>query len=374
MSRRETCVELKGRLVTEAIRQLRICNACRYCEDYCALFTSLERRAHLTESDVTHLAHLCHDCRNCYYACMYAPPHSFAVNPPRLFSELRRLTYDGELDTQGGRDRWRGWRAALCAYGLSAFVLVGVLWLRGDWRSLLAHHEPPASPYGVVAYPAILVVALVPCAWSALVIARSARRYWRAIRGGGGPRVRFELVRKALSSAGAGRHSRGGGVGCAYPDEAQSPTRRRLHAVVAYGFVTLLLSTMTSAVLQDGFGANPPFGVLSVPVGLGLIGGIGVTLGCSGLIILKTRSDPGPADAPMIIRDYGLLIALDLLAITGLLTLALRNTPAFGVVFVVHLAVVVGSFAVAPSTKFVHFVYRLLSVVRDTVERTAKTE
>ena len=54
-----------------------------------------------------------------------------------------------------------------------------------------------------------------------------------------------------------------------------------------------------------------------------------MVFGCTGLIILKGRVDPTPSDAQMIIRDYGLLIALDLLGITGLLTLALRNTSFF---------------------------------------------
>ena len=64
-------------LFTEAERQLTICNACRYCEGYCAVFPALERRRELTEGDIAHLADLCHDCRACYTACMYAPPHEF---------------------------------------------------------------------------------------------------------------------------------------------------------------------------------------------------------------------------------------------------------------------------------------------------------
>ena len=31
-------------LLAEAERQLDICNACRYCEGYCAVFPALERR------------------------------------------------------------------------------------------------------------------------------------------------------------------------------------------------------------------------------------------------------------------------------------------------------------------------------------------
>ena len=42
---------------------------------------------------MVYLANLCFDCRDCYYACQYAPPHEFAVNVPKLMSELRADTY-----------------------------------------------------------------------------------------------------------------------------------------------------------------------------------------------------------------------------------------------------------------------------------------
>jgi citrate/tricarballylate utilization protein len=49
-------------LVAEAQRVLAICNACRYCEGYCAVFPALERRLSFDEGDVHYLANLCHNC------------------------------------------------------------------------------------------------------------------------------------------------------------------------------------------------------------------------------------------------------------------------------------------------------------------------
>jgi len=69
--------------------QLEVCNACRYCEGYCAVFPALERRRRFTPGDVVYLANLCHDCRACFYACMYAPPHEFGVNIPKALAEVR---------------------------------------------------------------------------------------------------------------------------------------------------------------------------------------------------------------------------------------------------------------------------------------------
>ena len=71
-----------------------ICNSCRYCEAYCAVFVAMERRTAFERADMTALANLCHNCGECLYACQYAPPHPFAINVPRTLAEIRRDTYD----------------------------------------------------------------------------------------------------------------------------------------------------------------------------------------------------------------------------------------------------------------------------------------
>jgi len=63
-----------------------------------------------------------------------------------------------------------------------------------------------------------------------------------------------------------------------------------------------------------------------------------------------------------------LLTGLLLLAVTGLLTLVLRDSAAFAPVLGIHLAAVVACFAIAPYTKFMHVVYRFLALVHDNAE------
>src|SRR5262245_44902594 len=70
-----------------------ICNACRYCEGYCAVFPAMERRLNFSEADMNYLANLCHNCAECYYACQYAPPHPFSVNVPKVLAEIRANSY-----------------------------------------------------------------------------------------------------------------------------------------------------------------------------------------------------------------------------------------------------------------------------------------
>ncbi len=121
--------------------------------------------------------------------------------------------------------------------------------------------------------------------------------------------------------------------------------------------------------MQDLLGRAPPYGLLSVPVLTGTAGGLAMTAGCVGLIVLKGRSDPALGTESMRRADLGLLWALLILAVTGLLTLALRTGPLFAPVLVVHLAAVIIAFALTPSTKFVHWLYRLLAIYKDNLEK-----
>ena len=77
----------------EVARQMRICNACRYCEGFCAVFPAMTRRLEFGKADIHFLANLCHNCTACLHACQYAPPHEFAVNVPQAMAKVRRQTY-----------------------------------------------------------------------------------------------------------------------------------------------------------------------------------------------------------------------------------------------------------------------------------------
>lgn len=77
----------------EAARMLQICNACRYCEGFCAVFPAMTRRINFNVADMNYLANLCHNCGACLHACQYAPPHEFGVNIPRVMARVRKDTY-----------------------------------------------------------------------------------------------------------------------------------------------------------------------------------------------------------------------------------------------------------------------------------------
>lgn len=78
---------------SEAARMLTICNSCRYCEGFCAVFPAMTRRIEFLPADVNYMANLCHSCGACLHACQYAPPHEFAVNIPQVMAQVRKDTY-----------------------------------------------------------------------------------------------------------------------------------------------------------------------------------------------------------------------------------------------------------------------------------------
>ncbi|HSB18751.1 MAG TPA: hypothetical protein VLD85_01950 [Anaeromyxobacteraceae bacterium] len=80
-------------LVAEGERAMRLCNACRYCEGFCAVFPALERRLDFGEADLTYLANLCHNCGECHHACPYAPPHEFDLRLSRTLARIRGASY-----------------------------------------------------------------------------------------------------------------------------------------------------------------------------------------------------------------------------------------------------------------------------------------
>src|SRR5690606_32318320 len=44
----------------EVSRILQICNACRYCEGFCAVFPAMTRRLEFNKADINYMANLCH--------------------------------------------------------------------------------------------------------------------------------------------------------------------------------------------------------------------------------------------------------------------------------------------------------------------------
>jgi citrate/tricarballylate utilization protein len=353
----------------EAGRQLVICNACRYCEGYCPVFRAIETRRDFKQNDVFYLSNLCHDCRACYYACMYTPPHEFAVNIPKILAEARIETYR--------RWSWPGFLAGAFQDGrITVYLAVAVMALVLALSILLISptnlftvHIGAGAFYEVVPYAAMVIGGLLLSFYAIAVWLRGGARFWSETRGVLQQPGGFKAYAAAAGAALGLRYLRGGGPGCFYPDERPSSTRRIYHSLIFWGFLSDFASTSFAFLYQDFFHRPPPYALLSAPVIFGALGGVGLMIGTGGLIWFKMRSDPEPAGVGAPGMDYVFLVTLGLTALTGMSTLVLRHTAAMGSILVLHLAFIAALFLTALYGKFVHAVYRTLALTRYEIEQ-----
>jgi citrate/tricarballylate utilization protein len=346
--------------------QLEVCNACRYCEGYCAVFPALERKRRFSPEDVVYLANLCHDCRACFYACMYAPPHEFGVNLPKALAEVREQTYSkyalpNVVSDLARRNAWLLVIGGLVS--LVGFGLVGALSPGG----LLTAHTGPGAFYSVIPYVVMMVPALLISVYAICVMVAGALTFARDI--GARDRVTWRQSLAAVGEALSLRYLRGGTAGgCFYPSERTSNARLVFHMLVFYGFVSAFIATIIAAVMQDVLGQEPPYPIVSAPVIFGSLGGIAIIVGATGMLILKRRSDREPADGASLNLDWLFLLSLNLVALTGMALLILRETPLMGVLLVVHLATVLSLYVSAPYGKFAHVLYRSAALVQNRLD------
>ncbi len=360
----------------EAQRVMTVCNACRYCEGFCAVFPAMELRRTFSAPDLKYLANLCHNCRGCYYACQYAPPHEFALNVPKTLAELRLETYREIIRP--------GFLAGLFRHNGLAVFLITVLSLAVVLLLVFVFKTPSVilSTYiGENAFYQVIPYRLMVIPFSALAIHTLANlligslSFWRATGGQlselADPRANLRAISEALRL----KYLDGGGYGCNYPDDRFSMVRRWFHHLVFYGFMLCLASTTIAAIYDHFLNWGAPYPLWSWPVMLGTVGGSALLVGTAGLLYLKRRMDTVPATPRAFGMDIGFLVLLFLTSLTGLLLLFLRETPAMGTLLAVHLGVVAGLFITMPYGKFVHAVYRYAALIRNAIEQAGeKTE
>ena len=366
-------LELVSQAEGEAARVLQICNACRYCEGYCAVFPAMARRLEFPKADIHYLANLCHNCGACLHACQYAPPHEFAVNVPRVMAQVRGQTYSDFAWPAAFAVLYRrnGLTLALAlAAGLALFLVLmlarqGPLWqvpLAGNFYAVFAH-ELLAPLFGAVF--GLVVVAL----------GIGAARFWRAISPGAAPAGELPAAsREAALDALRLRYLDGGhGQGCNNADDAWTPWRRRWHHVTFYGFGLCFASTCVAALYHVARGQPAPYAMTSLPVLLGAAGGLGLIAGPAGLLWLNLHRHPLQGAPEQHAMDRGFLVLLLLNSISGLALLAWRDSGAMALLLALHLGAVMALFATLPYGKFAHGIYRSAALLKWALEKRSPT-
>lgn len=354
---------------TEVARQMQICNACRYCEGFCAVFPAMTRRLEFGKADIHYLANLCHNCGACLHACQYAPPHEFAVNVPQAMAKVRLQTYADYAWPPALASLYRrnGLTLALAlAGGLALFLLLAMA-LKGTlWQQLA-----PGGFYQV--FPHNLMVALFApiFLFALLALALGVRRFWSNVspadRAAEAPGAALaEAARDALRL----KYLDGGhGLGCNEADDAFSLWRRRFHHFTFYGFLLCFAATSVATLYHYLFGWIAPYALTSLPVLLGTAGGVGLLIGPVGLMWLNLGRHPLHGDAAQKPMDRGFLALLFSSSLSGLALLAWRDSGAMTLLLALHLGAVMAIFLTLPYGKFAHGIYRSAALLKWAIEK-----
>jgi len=350
---------------TEVGRQMQICNACRYCEGFCAVFPAMTRRLEFGQADIHYLANLCHNCGACLHACQYAPPHEFAVNVPRAMAVVRADTYAEYAwpAPLGALYRHNGLTLSLAtAAGLALFLVLALA------RNGTLLHAPLAGNFYAV-FPHNLMVQLFGAVFGFAVIALAIGciRFWRSITPGAASGI---AVAEAAHDALRLKYLGGGhGEGCNNEDDAFSLWRRRFHHLTFYGFTLCFASTSVATLYHYLLNLPAPYALSSLPVLLGIAGGIGLLAGPAGLLWLNLRRHPDHGDRAQKPMDRGFIALLFFTSLTGLALMIWRDSGAMALLLAIHLGVVMALFATLPYGKFAHGVYRCAALLKFAIEK-----
>jgi len=304
-----------------------ICNSCRYCEGYCAVFPAMERRLEFPDGDLNYLANLCHNCTDCLSACQYAPPHEFAVDVPKILAEIRRKSYIEYARPIG----------LLSGPAVAAIVIVlAALGL------IFTPHTSGGDFYAAIPHGVMVAIFGIAGLLVLVALAVALNRLWKDQ---GGLQPRLSAFTRMFRDATTLKY-------------LSSPARRLFHHFTFYGFLVCFASTCVAAFYDNVLGWKAPYAYSSVPVVLGTLGGIGLIVGPIGLL----RWRQAGIGLPFI----SMLLATGL---TGFALMIFRNTGAMAPLLGVHLAVVLALFITLPYSKFVHGIYRSAALFRYALEQ-----
>ena len=353
----------------EVARQLQICNACRYCEGFCAVFPAMTRRLEFGKADVPYLANLCHNCGACLHACQYAPPHVFAVNVPQSMAQLRGQTYTefawppamGALYKRNGLTLSLALAATLTLFLLLTLQLNGTLLdhgLGGDFYKIFPHN--------------LLVSLFAPVfLFATLALGLGVRRFWGEVTPAttGAPMTAPATAEATQDVLQLTYLDGGHGQGCNNEDDAFSLSRQRAHHLTFYGFMLCFAATSVATLYHYVLGWQAPYDLPSLPKVLGVIGGVSLLLGTAGLFKLKLQRHPMHGDAAQKPMDYGFIALLFFTSLTGLALWLARGSVALPALLAAHLGVVMALFATLPYGKFAHGVFRTAALLRYAIEK-----
>ena len=359
----------------ETKRIMQICNACRYCEGFCAVFPAMERRRTFDEGDTAFLANLCHNCGACYHACQYAPPHEFGVNVPATMAERRVQTYADYAWPRAAATLFeKNGLFVSIAISLALALAVGLMLTMINPALFWGVHIGEGAFYTIMPHTVMAGIPLVISAYVIVAFIIGCRRYWRhtGAKWRGMPAIKDAMAATATLRYLGGDNAvgpLGNSPGCPSSSSKASNRRKYFHHATFYGFMMCFGSTSLGTLYHYVLGRDAPYGYFEAPVLLGTVGGIILCIGTAGLWVEKRRMDERVKALSTLGMDYAFIWLLFWVSATGLILLALRETSFMGLSLAIHLGLVYGFFLILPFSKFVHGIYRFAALLADSGER-----
>ncbi|MBH1967622.1 MAG: tricarballylate utilization 4Fe-4S protein TcuB [Pseudomonadales bacterium] len=354
---------------SEVQRQMTICNACRYCEGFCAVFPAMTRRLEFTQADIHYLANLCHNCGACLHACQYAAPHEFDVNIPKAMAKVRLDTYAEYAWPQamGKLYQRNGLTLALASGGGLALFLCLTLMLMGNLFTAI----PGGDFYKIFPHNTLALMFGSVFGFAVLALTMGVRRFWRNVSPVATPLpLKTSAALEATANVAKLKYLDGGhGEGCNNADDQFTLWRRRFHHLTFYGFMLCFAATGVATLFHYLLKWSAPYPIFSLPVMLGIAGGIGLLIGPAGLLWLNLRRNPAHGDEHQKPMDRGFIALLFLVSASGLALLAFRETSALGLMLAIHLGLVMAFFLTMPYSKFAHGIFRSAALLKHAIEK-----
>ena len=353
----------------EVARQLHICNGCRYCEGFCAVFPAMTRRLEFGKADIHYLANLCHNCGACLHACQYAPPHEFAINVPKSMATVRGQTYSDYAwpKALGGLYKRNGLTVSMAlAVSLSLFLMLAIESNGSLWSGPVQNGFYAIFPHN------LMVSMFAPIfLWAVLALALGVMKFWREVTPAtSGAPLSSPAAAEAAHDALRLKYLGGGhGEGCNNQDDAFTLARKRAHHLTFYGFMLCFAATSVATIYHYLLDWPAPYDFTSLPKLLGTVGGISLTLGTLWLWRLNLARDPNHGDAQQRPMDRGFIALLFFISVTGLALMLSKNTAAMPILLAVHLGMVMALFLTLPYGKFAHGIFRTAALLRFAVEK-----